>query len=117
MEDVYKEDDQTVIFKMKADNPNKLMVEDGLGAAYIIPEHIWAKVEEDAGNDIAEIRKFDNKDPIGSGPYRVYYESPETIILERVDDYWEWFSTVANCPDQNMSFTLFLRVMTKETWL
>ncbi len=73
---------------MKADNPNKLMVEDGLGAAYIIPEHIWAKVEEDAGNDIAEIRKFDNKDPIGSGPYRVYYESPETIILERVDDYW-----------------------------
>ena len=45
-------------------------------------------MEEDAGNDIAEIRKFDNKDPIGSGPYRVYYESPETIILERVDDYW-----------------------------
>ncbi|HQE24691.1 MAG TPA: ABC transporter substrate-binding protein [Candidatus Atribacteria bacterium] len=88
LEDVSKEDDQTVVFKMKADNPNRLMVEDALGAVYILPEHIWQKVEEDAGYDIAEIRKFTNENPVGSGPYRVYHESPETIILERVDDYW-----------------------------
>jgi peptide/nickel transport system substrate-binding protein len=88
LKDIYKVDDHTVIFEMKPENPNRLMVEDAIGATFIIPEHIWSKVEADNGYDIAKIRQFRNDDPVGSGPFKVYYESPETIILERVDNYW-----------------------------
>ncbi|MGY4687597.1 hypothetical protein X927_03335 [Petrotoga mexicana DSM 14811] len=88
LEDVYKVDDHTVIFEMKPDNPNRLMVEDAIGATFILPEHIWSKVEAENNYDLTKIRQFRNENPVGSGPYKVFYESPETIILERVDNYW-----------------------------
>jgi len=88
LKDVYKVDDHTVIFEMKPDNPNRLIIEDAIGATYIVPEHIWSKVEAENDYDISKIRQFRNENPIGSGPYKVYYESPETVILERVDNYW-----------------------------
>lgn len=88
LKDVYKVDDHTVIFEMNPNNANRLMVEDAIGATFIIPEHIWSKVEAENNNDISKIRQFRNENPIGSGPYKVYYESPQTIILERVDNYW-----------------------------
>ncbi|RLL83800.1 ABC transporter substrate-binding protein [Petrotoga sp. Shatin.DS.tank11.9.2.9.3] len=88
LKDVYKVDSHTVIFEMKPDNPNRLMVEDALGATFILPEHIWSKVEAENNYDLTKIRQFRNENPVGSGPYKVFYESPETIILVRVDNYW-----------------------------
>ncbi|KUK15289.1 MAG: Extracellular solute-binding protein family 5, partial [Petrotoga mobilis] len=88
LKDVYKIDNHTVIFEMKPDNPNRLMVEDAIGATFILPEHIWSKVEAENNYDLTKIRQFRNENPVGSGPYKVFYESPETIILERVDNYW-----------------------------
>jgi len=88
LKDIYKVDDHTVIFEMKPENGNKLAVERAIVNTLIVPEHIWSKVESNANYDISKIREFKNENPIGSGPYKVYYTSQQTMILERIDNYW-----------------------------
>ena len=88
LEKVYKEDERTVIFRMNPDNPNRLTLLDQLRSVYVVPEHIWGPLETEYNYDIKEIRSFKNEDPIGSGPYKLYYHASDRIILERYDDYW-----------------------------
>ena len=73
---------------MKSDNPNRLILLDQLRSVYVVPKHLWEKIEEKNGYDIKEIREFKNEDPIGSGPYQLYYSSSDRIVIKRYDDYW-----------------------------
>lgn len=52
-----------------------------LGNQAIIPEHIWSKIA-DPTTDI-------NKDPVGTGPYKLDTFSPESYSLTKNSDYWE----------------------------
>ncbi|MDQ1724959.1 MAG: peptide/nickel transport system substrate-binding protein [Frankiaceae bacterium] len=50
----------------------------------IVPEHQW-KVEATAGAD-----KYEDKKPIGTGPYTLTSFTPQTITLDvRTDGYWQ----------------------------
>ena len=49
----------------------------------ILPKHIWE------GMSNAEVQKFANDDPIGSGPYRFgAWERGQTVSVERNEDFW-----------------------------
>jgi peptide/nickel transport system substrate-binding protein len=78
----------TVEIKLKKENPNRLVVADQLIGVSMLPKHEWAKIEEECDYDIKKIREYKNENPIGSGPYTLYYYSPEQIILKRYDEYW-----------------------------
>lgn len=53
---------------------------------YILPEHIWADVEDPVA--------FENEDMVGSGPFQLAaYSQGESVELESYDDYW---GTAAN---------------------
>ncbi|MGI6566547.1 MAG: ABC transporter substrate-binding protein [Limnochordia bacterium] len=81
-------DDATIEFKLKADNSNRLLLTHQLGFTRIVPKSIISKVEEENDYDISKIRQWNNQDPIGSGPYRLYDFSDQRIILRRYEDYW-----------------------------
>lgn len=76
------------VIKLKPENPNRLVVTDMLVNVYVLPKHIWEKIEKDNNYDIKKLREFANKNPLGSGPYKLYSYSPEKIALVRYDDYW-----------------------------
>ena len=88
LESVTAESDDTVTFKLKTDPYNRLMVLDSLQGIFILPKHVWAKIESDSNNDIAKMREYFNEDPVGSGPYKVYYYDDVKITLIRDDNYW-----------------------------
>ena len=77
-----------VVVRLKKSNPNKLALIDQLCSVYILPKHIWMQIEKDCNYDIKKIREYKNEHPIGSGPYEVYYYSPQKIIVKRYDSYW-----------------------------
>ncbi len=74
--------------ELKKDNPNRLALVNNLVDVSILPKHIWTKIEEQSGYDIKKIREYKNENPVGSGPYKVYYYSSEKIIAQRYDNYW-----------------------------
>ena len=41
-----------------------------------------------ANNDLATIRKEVNEDPIGTGPYKMYFYNDQKITIVRDDNYW-----------------------------
>ena len=59
--------------KLNQDNPNKLTVLDSIEVMPMLPKHVWEEVEKKANNDLATIRKEVNEDPIGTGPYKMYF--------------------------------------------
>lgn len=89
LEKVWAEGDRIVYFKMKADNPNRLILLDQLWTVLIVPKHVWSKLEEESGYDITTIRRFENTEPVGSGPYRLHSFGSERTVLVRYDDYWK----------------------------
>ena len=88
MKDVSSNGKYQYIIKLKPENANKLVVTDMLVNVYVLPKHIWEKIEKDNSYDIKKIREFVNKEPVGSGPYKLYSSSPEKIGLLRDDNYW-----------------------------
>ncbi len=88
MEDVKANGKYSYTIKLKADNPNRLVVTDMLVSVYVLPKHVWEKIEKDNDFDIKKIREFKNDKPIGSGPYKLYSYSTEKIALIRDDNYW-----------------------------
>ena len=52
-----------------------------LGNTAIIPEHIWSKIADPA-KDI-------NKNPVGTGPYKLGTFSSQSYSLNKNTDYWE----------------------------
>ncbi len=86
-ESIEATDDTTVVFKMKADNPNRLLVNELLASTYIIPKHIWEPKYEELGE--TDLRQWQNfEDPVGSGPYKIYYFDDTRVVTIRDDNYW-----------------------------
>ena len=54
----------------------------------MLPKHVWEEVEMKANNDLATIRKEVNEDPIGTGPYKMYFYNDQKITIVRDDNYW-----------------------------
>lgn len=74
VEKIYKTDDYTVVFELKKPNSrfhSNLLVR--WGACYIMPKHIWEKVEDP--------KAFDFYPPVSLGPY----------VIKKVDPTGNWF--------------------------
>ncbi|MDB1089273.1 ABC transporter substrate-binding protein [Streptomyces sp. ACA25] len=48
---------------------------------YIVPEHIWSAIDTP--------ETWDNKEPVGTGPYELKTFTPQTVTLTRRDSYWK----------------------------
>lgn len=88
LDSVTKKDDYTVEFKESAKNKAPLMVEEALESVYILPQHIWAPVEQKLVNDASKLTNYSDNKPVGSGPYKLFYSADTKIVLVRDDNYW-----------------------------
>lgn len=88
IQDVTAKDPTTVIIALKPENPNKLSILESLGCVPIHPKHIWEVIEKDNKDDITAIRAVFNEDPIGTGPYKVYFHDDSKVTVARDDNYW-----------------------------
>lgn len=78
----------TVSIHLNPDNPNTLKILDSIELIPMMPKHIWEEIEKENGNDIANIRKEINDDPIGTGPYKIDSYNDQKITIIRDDNYW-----------------------------
>jgi len=78
-----------VVFVLDPKHKNPLVVLDQLQNQRILPKHVIEPLIAQSNNDINTFNnlKFD-KDPIGSGPYRLHSFSSEKIATVRDDNYW-----------------------------
>ncbi|WP_274652004.1 ABC transporter substrate-binding protein [Paenibacillus humicola] len=88
IQDVAADGPNAVKITMKPDNPNKLTVTESIELIPMLPKHIWEPIEQKAGNDLAAIRKEFNPNPVGTGPYKMYFYNDQKITLIRDDNYW-----------------------------
>jgi peptide/nickel transport system substrate-binding protein len=88
IQDVTANGPNAVTITLKPDNPNKLTVTESIELIPMLPKHIWEPIEQKAGNDLAAIRKEFNANPIGTGPYKMYFYNDQKITLIRDDNYW-----------------------------
>lgn len=86
--DVTADGPNAVNIKMKSDNPNKLTVTESIELIPMLPKHIWEQIETKDGNDLAKIRQEMNADPVGTGPYKLFFYNDQKITLIRDDNYW-----------------------------
>ncbi len=77
-------DDRTIEITLNPDDPHKAMLEDYMGTIRIVPKHIWSQVEAKDGT----VLRHANTEPVGSGPYKLSFFSPQQIVLERDENYW-----------------------------
>jgi peptide/nickel transport system substrate-binding protein len=76
-------------FRLKKENPNPLMVVHWLTLNVVLPQHVWEPLLAQVNGDFAELLKLKvDRNPVGSGPYRLLSYSAEKIVLERDDGYW-----------------------------
>ncbi len=86
VEDVYKEDDYTVVVKLKEPNPrfHYFLTVIIYGAPYqaIVPKHVWEKVEDPL--------KFKFYPPVCIGPYnlKAIDAGGNWFLWERYEDWW-----------------------------
>lgn len=85
LKEVNKVDQYVVEFVLDEENYNPLLVQHGLAVTPIMPEHIWAPRYEELGEDM---QTYFNKETIGTGPYKLYFEDDTKTVLIRVEDYW-----------------------------
>ncbi|MBC8531840.1 ABC transporter substrate-binding protein [Gehongia tenuis] len=87
--DVCKEivavDDHTVNF-VRLEGIGKNLIHRQIMNVLILPEHIWQPMTETM--EEAEIRQWENWDPVGTGAYKVYYHDDTRVVLIRDDNYW-----------------------------
>ncbi|CAM3054869.1 ABC transporter substrate-binding protein [Paenibacillus sediminis] len=88
IEDVVADGPNAVNIKLSKTNPNKLTVLDSIEIIPMLPKHIWEEIEKKSNNDLATIRKEVNADPIGTGPYKMYFYNDQKITIVRDDNYW-----------------------------
>lgn len=86
--DVVADGAKAVLIKLNPAKPNRLYALDSLNKVYIIPEHVWAPIEEKSGKDFTKIVQEFNADPVASGPYKVMYYDDTRVVCVRDDDYW-----------------------------
>ena len=83
VDNVYAEDDHTVVFELSQSNSRfHTNFLDRWGAVWIMPEHVWADVEDPL--------TFEYNPPIATGPYVLHSYDPagEWTIWEKRED-WE----------------------------
>jgi peptide/nickel transport system substrate-binding protein len=79
VKDVATPDDQTVTFTLTGPNSTALFY---IGQTYIVPQHVWSTISGD-------LTKFTNdKNPVGTGPYKLRSFSPDLIIYDVNPSYW-----------------------------
>jgi peptide/nickel transport system substrate-binding protein len=86
--DITADGANAVVIHLNKDNPNKLNILDSIELIPMLPKHIWEAIEKKDNNDLATIRKEVNADPIGTGPYKLYFYNDQKITLIRDDNYW-----------------------------
>ncbi|HRW06455.1 MAG TPA: ABC transporter substrate-binding protein, partial [Caldilineaceae bacterium] len=85
LEEAVKVDELTVKLMLKSPSPSfwatTLTTNHG---PIVVPEHIWAD------KDPLEFTNFDlaNGLPVGSGPFKLVFASPQQKIYDRRDDWW-----------------------------
>ena len=77
-------DERTVTFTLNQERLNLGLVRNFLTSVAILPEHIWAPLEEQEESLV----QFPNLEPVGSGPYTLSSANNERVILERAPSYW-----------------------------
>lgn len=98
-------DQKSISFVMDKKEFNPLTVKDMITAVFILPKHVFSKIETDAKEMHAELKSKNNgvyesavlkqmlavnfmDSTIGSGPYQLAEQSSNRIVLKRVDTYW-----------------------------
>lgn len=81
-------DDTTVVISVNKENKNPLFILESLNNIPIVPEHIWAKLEEENNNDFTQLTQIFNEEPVGSGPYKIMYYDDTRLVCIRNDNYW-----------------------------
>ncbi|MFC0215367.1 ABC transporter substrate-binding protein [Paenibacillus chartarius] len=88
IEDVVADGANAVNIKLNKSNPNKLTVLESIELIPMLPKHIWEELEKKANNDLATIRKEIHANPVGTGPYKMYFYNDQKITVIRDDNYW-----------------------------
>jgi peptide/nickel transport system substrate-binding protein len=72
-------DNNTVTFTLTSPNSTALFY---IGSTYIVPQHVWSTLSGDP-------TKFTNdKNPVGTGPYKLHSFSPDLIVYDVNPNYW-----------------------------
>ena len=77
-------DERTVTFTLNQERLNLGAVRNALTGVSILPQHIWAPLEESE----ASLVQYANLEPVGSGPYTLTNANNERVILTRSENYW-----------------------------
>ena len=95
--------DSNIVFKLNRAEYNPLVIKDIITNVEILPQHIFAPLEDEAIEEFSKLPEGENKkskildriqnfvngkDIVASGPYTLYSYSNEKIVLKRVDAYW-----------------------------
>jgi peptide/nickel transport system substrate-binding protein len=80
---------QKVVFVLDATKKNALPVLDAAVEIRVVPKHVIAPMLAAAKDNIDDFLKNKmDKDPVGSGPYKLLTYSSEKIVTQRDDKYW-----------------------------
>lgn len=79
---------ETVAFKLKKSPYNPLIILNALARVSILPKHVLEQWIKESNGNIDEMRKIFNENPVGSGPYKLYFSDETKIVLIRDDDWW-----------------------------
>lgn len=78
---------KVVEFKIKTDSPNYFSFLGYSLGTRVLPKHVYEDIEKKGIN----IRDWKNDDPakqVVSGPYKLFFQDPNTVIYERIDNWW-----------------------------
>ncbi|HET9954279.1 MAG TPA: ABC transporter substrate-binding protein [Polyangiaceae bacterium] len=76
-------------FMLNQQEKNPLLVLDQLVERYIVPEHVFEPLLASLNFNIEALLKLKfDKNPVGSGPYRLHSYSSEKVVAIRDDNYW-----------------------------
>ena len=89
IESVDAVDEHTVRINLKEDYPYYLLVQSLLIPDFkVFPKERWSALEEEMGEEVITFSNLDGEEMNGSGPYNLYSESEDKIVLRRVEDWW-----------------------------
>jgi peptide/nickel transport system substrate-binding protein len=89
LEEVQVKDARTVSFVIDKTQKNPLVILDALQDIRIVPRHVVEPELARLKDDINEFNKLKfDKDPVGSGPYKLHSFSSEKVVTVRDDAYW-----------------------------
>ncbi len=90
LESVKAVDKGTVVFTGKAENFAPKLIEVMISGIYIVPKHVWEKVDAECAGDNGAFLRYAATDMnlVSSGPYRFVVADDTKTVLQRNDNYW-----------------------------